>query len=649
MADDSSSRCGWNSDFMTFRESAPQYVTDKLKSFLPDAGESQVRAWRDSIPPLQREIAELINAIPRAAHYDTILEYELPMESRRPDVIFLTDAAVVVLELKGKTLPSQADIDQVEAYARDLMCYHRCCAETRVIPVLVPTRYRGETTLSSSVRIMGPAEIDAFLREMRDDGAPRRVTAAEFLRPEAYRPLPTLVAAARELFHQGDIRPIHRARAATDPAVAHIDAIVHEAARTKTRHLVLLTGVPGAGKTLVGLRVVHAKYLDDLAIDRGDGVPTAPAVYLSGNGPLVNVLQYEFRNAGGGGKTFVRGVQDFVKAYSRPTRPIPPQHVLVFDEAQRAWDPEQVAAKHRKSAATAKSEPEHFIEFAERIPEWSVVVGLVGGGQEIHVGEEAGTGQWLEAIAKSPLRDQWTVHAPNGLQSLFGQGTVSHRIADVLNLDQELRFHQATDLHRFVEILLANGPVDEARALSERLARDGYHLRISRELDVAKAYLRERYAENMEARFGLIASSRDRDLERFGVRNGYQDTKLLKFGPWYSDPEDHPDGRSCRALRDCVTEFGAQGLELDAALVAWGTDYEFRDGAWSNANARGYREKGRVRSAEQLRMNSYRVMLTRGRDATVVFVPEIGRLDETFRRMVDAGFTRLDVARASAR
>lgn len=641
MTDDRSSRCGWNSDFMTFRETAPQYVTDKLKSFLPDAGESQVRAWRDSIPPLQREIAELINAIPQAAHYDTILEYELPMESRRPDVIFLTDAAVVVLELKGKTLPSQADIDQVEAYARDLSCYHRCCAETKVIPVLVPTRYRGEMILSSSVRIMGPSEIDEFMKQMRDDTAPPRVTAAEFLKPEAYRPLPTLVAAARELFHRGDVRPIHRARAATDPAVAHIDAIVHEAARTKSRHLVLLTGVPGAGKTLVGLRVVHAKYLDDLAIDRGDGVPTAPAVYLSGNGPLVNVLQYEFRNAGGGGKAFVRGVRDYVKAYSKRSCPIPPQHVLVFDEAQRAWDCHQVASAHDDSATAAKSEPELFIEFAERIPEWSVVVGLVGGGQEIHIGEEAGTGQWIDAITKSPLREQWTVHASGGLQELSGQAPVSHRIAGVLNLDQELRFHQASDLHRFVEILLSDSPIDEARTLSERLARDGYHLRISRDLELAKAYLRERYAENLEARFGLVASSRDRDLERFGVRNGYQDTKLLKYGPWYSDPEDHPDGRSCRTLRDCVTEFGAQGLELDAALVAWGTDYEFRGRAWSNANARGYKEKGRVRSASQLRMNSYRVMLTRGRDANVVFVPGIGRLDETYGRLVGAGFVEL--------
>lgn len=641
MANENGNRCGWNSDFMTFRESAPQYVTDRLKSFLPDAGESQVRAWRDSIPPLQREIAELIQSLPRAAQYDTILEYELPMESRRPDVIFLTDGAVVVLELKGKLLPSQADVDQVEAYARDLSCYHRCCAETKVVPVLVPTRYQGDVTLSNSVRIMGPAQIDEFLREMRDDAAPPRVTAAEFLKPEAYRPLPTLVAAARELFHHGDIRPIHRARAATDPAVAHIDAIVHEAARTKTRHLVLLTGVPGAGKTLVGLRVVHAKYLDDLAVDRGDGVPTAPGVYLSGNGPLVNVLQYEFRNAGGGGKTFVRGVRDYVKAYSRKSCPIPPQHVLVFDEAQRAWDRDQVASSHDAASMAGKSEPELFIEFAERIPEWSVVVGLVGGGQEIHVGEEAGTGQWVEAIAKSRLCDQWTVHAPDGLAGLFGSAAVERRIAGVLNLDQELRFHEAADLHRFVEILLSDGDLCDARLLSERLARDRYHLRISRDLDVAKAYLRERYAENPEARFGLIASSRDRDLERFGVKNGYQDTKLLKFGPWYSDPEDHPDGRSCRTLRDCVTEFGAQGLELDAALVAWGTDFEYRGGEWSNENARKYRETGRVRSASQLRTNSYRVMLTRGRDATVVFVPPIGRLDETYRRLIVAGFVEL--------
>lgn len=638
---DYSANCGWQSDFLTFREASPAYVTARLNGFVANASPEQLRAWKDAIPPLQREVAEVMAAAPRTRQYDTILEYELPLESRRPDVVFLTDAAVVVLELKGKLFPSQADIDQVEAYARDLTCYHQACAEMPVIPLLVPTRSRGDQGTMNSVRVMGPDAIDGFLAGLTQEGARERVTAREFLAPDAYRPLPTLVAAARELFHLGEIRPIHRARAATDPAVEEISQIVHEAARTRTRHLILLTGVPGAGKTLVGLRVVHAHYLDDLVVERNGVRPTVPAVYLSGNGPLVEVLQYEFRQAGGDGKTFVRGVRDYVRTYTNSRAKVPSEHVLVFDEAQRAWDKEQIASKHNQDVAKAQSEPEHFVEFAERIPEWSVVIGLVGGGQEIHIGEEAGTGQWIDAIAKSPEANRWTVHVPPALDGLFEQRKVLHRLAPSLSLDQELRFHQASDLHRYVEMLLDQDDSANVRDVAGLLANAGYHLRITRDIEVARSYLRSRYGENPQARFGLVASSRDRDLVRFGVANDFQSTKRLRFGPWYSDPEDHPDGRSCRSLRDCVTEFGAQGLELDAVLLAWGTDYEYQDGVWSDANARGYKRGTHVRDAHQLRKNAYRVMLTRGRDATVVFIPSIGRLDGTFKRLCDSGFSEL--------
>ncbi|MGA2261087.1 MAG: DNA/RNA helicase domain-containing protein [Acidobacteriota bacterium] len=136
---------------------------------------------------------------------------------------------------------------------------------------------------------------------------------------------------ARELFDSGNPRTIRPARAATDPAVDEIIRIIHDAAATRTRRLVLLTGIPGSGKTLVGLRIVYAHFLDELAVPRTNGKPTAPAIFLSGNGPLVDVLQYELRGAGGGGRSFVRGVKDYVKTYSARPGLIPPEHVLVFD------------------------------------------------------------------------------------------------------------------------------------------------------------------------------------------------------------------------------------------------------------------------------------------------------------------------------
>jgi hypothetical protein len=423
---------------------------------------------------------------------------------------------------------------------------------------------------------------DHLVEEVANQQDQSPISAAKFLAESAYRPLPTLVKAARELFNSGQLRTIHRARAATDPAVNEISRIIHEAASNRSRRLILLTGIPGAGKTLVGLRVAHAHFLDDLSVPRANGKPTAPAVFLSGNGPLVEVLQYELREAGGGGKTFVRGVKEYVKKYSSRSDRIPPEHVLVFDEAQRAFDAEQVRAKHSETPGYGggRSEPEHFVEFAGRIPEWCVVIGLIGGGQEIHIGEEAGLIQWRHAVEQSGLGGDWIVHGPPSIQNLFAGCPVEFQSSERLNLDTEIRFHLAKDLHLLVDSLLNNSAATSNQLLASRLELEGYHLRITRDLEVAKTYLRERYADNPEARYGLVASSRDRDLPRFDVMNDYPSTHRTRFGPWYSDNEYAPGSYSCRHLRDAVTEFGAQGLELDAALLAWGTDFVQNEGRW---------------------------------------------------------------------
>jgi len=345
-------RYGWDSDFPTFSRTPARIIRGQLEAFVRQAGERQIRAWDEAIPPLQREVDEVLSINEEAASYSAILEYELPLESRRPDVVLLAKSAVVILELKGKASPSQADLDQAAAYARDLRCYHRECERRSVVPIMVPTRARGYVGSEVGVQISGPDYLDQLVDELEQDPDLPPLSSEKFLAESAYRPLPTLVRAARELLESGKLRTIHRARAATDPAVNEISRIIHEAAATRTRRLVPITGIPGAGKTLVGLRIVHAHFLDDLAVDRGDAKPAAPAVFLSGNGPLVEVLQYELRSAGGGGRTFVRGVKDYVKTYStRPGR-VPPEHVLVFDEAQ-ATGPTQESADTDAAPACA--------------------------------------------------------------------------------------------------------------------------------------------------------------------------------------------------------------------------------------------------------------------------------------------------------
>ena len=325
-------------------------------------------------------------------------------------------------------------------------------------------------------------------------------------------------------------------------------------------------------------------------------------------------------------------------------------------KSQRAWDVEQVAARHAFS--TPMSEPEAFVEFGERVPEWCVLVGLIGSGQEIHVGEEAGLGQWRQALARAGRPDGWTVHAPQRVLDEFfaapdddGRTLPARLHADeALDLTVELRFHFCSDLDAWVDGLLADdrGWPDEVcaaeagavsahcRELAERLEAQAYPLRMTRDLEEARAYLRGRYADAPSARFGLVASSRDKALEAWGVPNGWNATKQLRLGPWYGDGE-LDSHYSCRHLRDCVTEFGAQGLELDGVLLAWGADLLRDDDRWSNTLAKRHARSAHVRDPFQLRLNAYRVLLTRGRDCAIIYVPPLRELDETATWLQECG------------
>jgi len=524
---------------------------------------------------------------------------------------------------------------------------------------LVLTRAKNVLQNIDGVTVSDPDQLGQVLTQITQEAACTPIDPSAFLADDAYAPLPSLIQAARALFARRPLVQIWRARAATDPAVACIADIVHEAARTLTRHLVLLTGVPGAGKTLVGLRLVHADFLDDVAgVVHTDSQRRriSPAVFLSGNGPLVQVLQHALREAGGGGRVFVQGVKNYVKTYSRKKQAIPPEHVLVFDEAQRAWDAQHVALKHAYGHAEdiARSEPEHFIEFAERIPDWCVVVGLIGTGQEIHVGEEGGLQQWQHALTQVQEPDRWQVHLPPALSPIFttlassassassSSCQIQTRQEPSLNLDTEMRYHLTPKVHAFVEAVVSSEREAEAMAqtvtTADELFHSGHRYLLTRDLAAAKAYARTRYANASEARYGLLASSKDRDLLQHGVDNTFRTTQRLHVGRWYNQLASVPD--SCCALTHVATEFAAQGLELDLAILAWGTDYVRRNGEWSIERARGYRQT--VHDPFRLRQNVYRVLLTRGRDGTVIYVPPDAFLDETWTYLQQLGMRRLD-------
>jgi len=636
-------RWGWKSDLPTFADTPPRVIRLELNQFVRDASAEQIRAWDSSIPWLQRESTELVSSHEPARAFTAILEYELPLEQRRPDLIVLEGGAVVVVELKGKEFPSQGDLDQVASYARDLRNYHRECHERPVHAVLVPERATLLNETRSGVRVVSKEGLRRVLLELASACALPPLTPEAFLAPNSYAPLPTLVHAARLLFRKEELPSIWRAKAATDPALDLITRIAHEAHATATRRLVLVTGLPGSGKTLLGLRLVHASFLDDLSVARKGRGSASPAVFLSGNDPLVTVLQDALKGAGGDGKVFVRRVRDYRVKYSKDAKTEPPEHVLVFDEAQRAFDEGFLLHKHRTKGRPGPppqgSEPEQFIAFSERIPRWCVVLALIGSGQEIFSGEDGGLDQWRSAIEGARESQRWTIHAPPELGDVFARSTFHVSYHRELNLNTELRFRQAADVHDFVDRALRGDGSQATREVGGRLQADQVRFLVTRDLDEARRYACDRYESFREARYGLLASSKDKLLPRYGVPNQYQATKF-NLGPWYNAPQDAPE--SCCRLDRVATEFGAQGLELDLAVLAWGSDFARVAGDWSIARSGGYSYP--VRDPVGIRRNVYRVLLTRGRDGTVVFVPPDPYLDETARFLLDCGFLPLVAA-----
>ncbi len=217
------------------------------------------------------------------------------------------------------------------------------------------------------------------------------------------------------------------------------------------------------------------------------------------------------------------------------------------------------------------SEPGHLIEFCERIPGWCVLVALIGSGQAIHVGEEGGVPLWYDAVRHSKHATDWTVHAAPTFAENFCGLTGSTSWNAVLNLDTEIRFHLTPKVYQFVAGLLDGQSSKQLSALADELHQGGHRFLLTRDFDAARSYLRERYADARFARYGVVASSKDKWLPQFGVDNTFQTTKRLRVGPWYN--ADPSDPQSCCRLEAVATEFSSQGLELDCALLAWGQTF----------------------------------------------------------------------------
>jgi len=615
------------------------------------ADDSQIRAWDHEFDILQAELNKLLLAHPSSGKFALIFEYELPRErGRRPDVIILGSSTLYVLEFKDYAKILTAHVDQVDAYARDLKHYHAGSKDYNVIPILILARAKDRIQQYDTVTVVSANSLAEFFGKSPMWEQEQPVNEVQWLLSD-YAPLPSLIEAARTIWDEQPLPQIKRAKSAGIPnTIAELVRIAREAQSKNELHLALVTGVPGAGKTLVGIQLVYENHIDGNEQSAAlyptslytsaqqfpqqavadSGVSTYGqrarnftnnsrnnAVFLSGNGPLVKVLQHALKNS-----IFVQDVHGFLKEYGGATSKIPHEHIFVYDEAQRAWDAERVNEKRGHTT----SEPEDFLRIAERKNSWAMMVGLIGEGQEIHLGEESGLPQWNDAIAE--MKKPWIVHCSEKIAPYFPTASKLEK-NNVLDLTVTLRSHLAEDVAQWIKALL-DGDLMTARALAERARSQGFDAYITQDINVAINYVKERYQGQEDKRYGLLASSKAKNLPAWGIHNEYNYTKNMREGPWYNDPPS--SFNSCCALRDVASEFSCQGLELDFPIICWGNDFTW-DGKWKSPAAK----RSKAKDPHQLRVNSYRVLLTRGRDGFFVFVPKEIGMQLTYTELVGAG------------
>jgi len=615
---------GWAGQVEEFLHSDPASVRESLvehhaRLMRQKPAGSQLDAWSEELAVLRGALTELLRRVPRSSTWALILEYELPREGgRRPDAILLAGSRVVVMEFKSDPSIAREYLDQVDAYARDLAEYHLETRDQQVTPVLVLVHRSESPARYYEVEITNNTHLVDTLHEVTDgaDGEPQ-IPMQAWLESE-YAPLPSLVRAARTIFNHEPLPRVRRAASSgVQDAVRYLRDVASDAAANGGLHLALVAGVPGAGKTLVGLQFVYDTHFGDS--DAQD------AVFLSGNGPLVKVLQHTLSRDGREGRVFVQDVHAFLKRYGGNSNKRPHEHMWVYDEAQRAWDLDKV----REKRPDGFSEPEDFLRLGQKLGDWALMVGLIGEGQEIHVGEEAGLAQWNEAIAG--VQEPWTVHCPPRVESLFS-AAAEVRTTDLLDLDVPLRSHRAEQVYDWVASLL-DGHTHAAARVAESLKRHSFAPLVTRDINAAKAYIRTRYADAPEARYGLMMSSQRKWAERYG----FLDDFYMNPGPWFADGDESP--YSCRHLAKAVTEFQCQGLELDMPVIGWGGDLLWQDGGWLVPP----RVRKRLNNPDGITKNVYRVLLTRGRDGFVIFVPDRTELDAVFATLLESGCDRVEL------
>jgi len=592
-------------------------------------------AWLSQIQILKTQLKSNLEGM-------IYFEFSIPRMGKRADVVLLIKGVVFVIEFKvGASSFDTHAIEQAHDYALDLKNFHLGSHNLQIVPIIIPTaaahlaippikwaKDQVAEPLHISKENLAKA-IEIVVKQSEVVAIDPTIWAQS-----GYQPTPTIVQAALSLYREHDVKEITRFEAGAvnlGLTAKRVNEIIDQAKSSNRKAVCFITGVPGAGKTLAGLNIATSRTETNL---------DEHAVFLSGNGPLVDVLREALARDKASREgisraqahrevsTFVQNIHHFRDDALKSKKP-PIEKVVIFDEAQRAWNREMASKfmqQKRGHPTFDMSEPAFLIGAMNRHDGWCVVVCLIGGGQEINTGE-GGLAEWI-AVMRNQHPD-WDVHISSRLNDpdyIWDIGLANELTNapfywdEALHLGVSIRSFRAEALSNFIGYLIDNKP-EEAR-LTYRAIADKYPIFLTRNLDKARSWLRER-ARGSE-RFGLTASSGGNRLRPEGI---WIKSKI-EAPVWFLN--DKLDIRSSYYLEETASEFDIQGLELDWTCVAWDADFRRGDIGWEHFSFRGTKWQ-RVNSVDrQLYLkNAYRVLLTRARQGLVIFVPAGDSTDPT--------------------
>ena len=632
-------------------------------------------AWKSEIALLKNVLVPWSNE-----NAQIIFEYNIPRLGKRIDAVLLLRGLIFCLEFKvGQKAALQADVEQVMDYALDLKNFHLFSHDKKIIPILIPTQHQSSTTeFKPSVYddgiynplITGEEGLQELIEKVLEHaGVSAQDENAENWVVSPYSPTPTIIEAARTLYENHSVEDITRHEAdkvSTDQTIDYILNVIENSKNKREKSICFVTGVPGAGKTLVGLDIAVKQTYKDGVKDKENG-----AVYLSGNGPLVAVLKEalardNWRKCKEKGEKkklsdSQREVSEFIQVIHNyrdnmlakiknpvengiveidPAKAVKPdeetgfgevEHVAIFDEAQRSWTQKRIADYLKRGGTYGNklkvpnfpmSEAEFLIWSLDQREDWAVIICLVGGGQEINTGE-AGISEWIDALNNKFKK--WNVYISDKLtEPEYAEGQVTEKLegnlnvsfSDKLHLAVSLRSFRAETLSNFIHSLLSFNA--NAKDLYQEIKKKKYPILLTRDMDKARQWLREHARGNEHT--GILVTKVAARFKPLAVNVLAQGDENAIH--WFL--EDKTDIRSSNYLEDAATEIQVQGLELDYACVLWDADMRCENGVWTYHKFNGKDKWNPENNDENKKymLNAYRVLLTRARQGLVICVPE---------------------------